>query len=71
PGFGQSPGIRLGTGLVGVVMEFGFTGCQVNQGGQILPSPYYLTDDIQYSAPGPSFILENEANMLKSLEADN
>jgi hypothetical protein len=24
------------------------TGCQVDVGGQTLPSPYYLKDDIQY-----------------------
>ena len=37
------------------------TGCQVNVGGQTLPSPFYLDDDIQYFAPGPEFPLANEA----------
>jgi hypothetical protein len=37
------------------------TGCQVEIAGQTLPSPYYLTDDIQYYAPGPEFKLAREA----------
>ena len=28
------------------------TGCQVDVGGQTLPSPYYLQDDIQYFPAG-------------------
>ena len=30
------------------------TGCQVEMAGQTLPSPWYLTDDIQYYAQVPS-----------------
>jgi hypothetical protein len=41
------------------------TGCQVEMGGQTLPSPWYLTDDIQYYAPGPEFKLAREAAALK------
>ena len=37
------------------------TGCQVNVGGQTLPSPFYLDDDVQYFAPGPELPLSNEA----------
>ena len=37
------------------------TGCQVTVGGQTLPSPYYLDDDVQYFAPGPEFGLSREA----------
>jgi hypothetical protein len=36
-------------------------GCQVEMAGQTLPSPYYLTDDVQYYAPGPEFKLAREA----------
>jgi hypothetical protein len=36
-------------------------GCQVDMGGQTLPSPWYLTDDVQYYAPGPGFKLAREA----------
>jgi len=45
------------------------TGCQVEMGGQTLPSPYYMTDDVQYYAPGPSFILAKEAAAM--MEAKN
>ena len=33
--------------------------------GQTLPSPYYLSDDVQYYAPGPGFKLAREAAALK------
>jgi hypothetical protein len=39
----------------------GLTGCQVDVGGQTLPSPYYLQDDVQYFPPGPEFKLTKEA----------
>lgn len=38
------------------------TGCQVDVGGQTLPSGYYLEDDVQYFAPGHKFKLQNEAD---------
>lgn len=41
-------------------------GCQVSTNGQTLPSAEYLTDDVQYFAPGPEFILANEAAALKA-----
>ena len=41
------------------------TGCQVEMAGQTLPSPYYLTDDVQYYAPGPGFKLAREAAAQK------
>jgi hypothetical protein len=40
-------------------------GCQVEMGGQTLPSPYYLTDDVQYYAPGPEFKLAREAAAMQ------
>ncbi|MFM8635809.1 MAG: hypothetical protein ACKOEX_13550 [Planctomycetia bacterium] len=42
------------------------TGCQVDVGGQTLPSPYYLHDDIQYFPAGPEFKLSKEAAALKA-----
>ena len=42
-----------------------FTGCQAEYAGQTLPSPYYLTDDVQYYAPGSEFKLANEAAAMK------
>ncbi len=45
------------------------TGCQVVENGQTLPSPYYLYDDVQYFAPGPEFVLSNEAAAQKAYRA--
>ncbi len=42
------------------------TGCQVDVGGQSLPSPYYLTDDVQLYTPGPEFKLANEAAAMEA-----
>jgi len=46
------------------------TGCQVDIAGQTLPSPYYLTDDVQYYAPGPGFKLAREAAAMQELAAE-
>jgi hypothetical protein len=40
-------------------------GCQVEMAGQTLPSPWYLTDDVQYYAPGPEFKLAREAAAIQ------
>ena len=45
------------------------TGCQVSIGGQTLPSPYFLKDDIQYFPKGPEFKLSREAAALKEARA--
>jgi hypothetical protein len=62
---GGRPWRSLLMGL-GVLSALGATGCQVDVGGQTLPSPYYMTDDVQYFAPGPEFKLANEAAALKA-----
>lgn len=54
--------------LAGTVLTS--TGCQVTEGGQTLPSPYYMFDDIQYFAPGPEFKLSREAAAQKAYKAD-
>jgi hypothetical protein len=46
------------------------TGCQSLVGGQVLPSPWYLTDDIQYYAPGPEFKLAREAAAQKAFKEE-
>ena len=46
------------------------TGCQVSIGGQTLPSPYYLDDDIQYQPKGPEFKLSREAAALQAARAN-
>jgi len=53
--------------LMGV---FSLTGCQVDVGGQTLPSPYYLQDDIQYFPAGPEFKLSKEAAALKAYKKE-
>ena len=54
--------------LIGLALLvcLGTTGCQVDVGGQTLPSPYYLTDDVQYFPPGPEFKLAREAAAMKA-----
>ncbi len=54
--------VLLGLGLLAAV---GLTGCQVDIGGQVLPSPYYMMDDVQYFPPGPEFKLAREAAALQ------
>ena len=51
---------------LGVAVALSVTGCQVDVGGQILPSPFYQSDDVQYSAPGPEAKLPKEAAMMKA-----
>ena len=58
--------LLCGVGLSAVSV----TGCQVHLGGQTLPSPYYLEDDVQYFAPGPEFNLPREAAAMKAAKAD-
>jgi hypothetical protein len=60
-----------GTALaVGFTLVAISTGCQVNMGGQTLPSPWYHTDDVQYFSPGPEFKLTREAAAMKAYKAD-
>lgn len=51
---------------LGLMAAVGLTGCQVDVGGQTLPSAYYLEDDVQYFPPGPEFKLAREAAALKA-----
>jgi hypothetical protein len=46
------------------------TGCQVDVGGQTLPSAYYINDDVQYFPAGPEFKLSNEAEAMRSYSED-
>ena len=58
--------LRLLMAGVGLFAALGATGCQVDIGGQTLPSPYYLTDDVQYFQPGTEFMLPREAAALNA-----
>ena len=58
---------KRGRVLAGALMLAGCaasTGCQIDVAGQTLPSPYHLTDDVQYYAPDPEFKLSREAAAL-------
>ncbi len=57
----------LGLAIASVVS----TGCQTDVGGQTLPSPYYLSDDIQYFPSGPEFKLSQEAATMKAYQAQD
>jgi hypothetical protein len=50
---------------MGLLAGVGLTGCQIDQGGQSLPSPHYMDDDVQYYAPGTKFMLSREAAAMK------
>lgn len=56
-------------GAISLAAIFTATGCQVDVGGQTLPSPYYMKDDVQYFAPGPEFKLAREAAALQQAKA--
>ncbi len=58
--------VLLGMGLTAL----GATGCQSHIAGQSLPSPYYLSDDVQYFAPGSENKLANESAAMKAFDAD-
>ena len=62
--------LRAGVWATGVVLAIAATGCQVEMGGQTLPSPYYLYDDVQYFPPGPEFKLSAEAAAMQAAKAD-
>lgn len=53
-----------------VLAGTGLTGCQIEQGGQTLPSPHYMKDDVQYFPPGPEFKLAREAATQKAFNQD-
>jgi hypothetical protein len=61
---------RSFAGLALAAATLAGTGCQIVENGQTLPSPYYQYDDVQYFAPGPEFILSNEAAAQKQYEAE-
>lgn len=58
-------GACLAAGLLAAACP-ALTGCQVDVAGQSLPSPWYLTDDVQLYTPGPEFKLANEAAAMEA-----
>ena len=61
---------RLALCLLGLAGVATSTGCQSLIGGQVLPSPWYQTDDVQYFAPGAEFKLSREAAAQKAYAAE-
>lgn len=56
---------------LGALLALGVTGCQVDVGGQTLPSAFYLSDDVQYFPAGPEFKLSREAAAMKAYNNSN
>ena len=54
----------------GLLASVSSIGCQCNVGGQTLPSPYYLSDDVQYYAPSTEFKLSREAAAMKAYKSE-
>ncbi len=54
---------------LGLYAAFSAIGCQIDVGGQTLPSPYYMSDDVQYFPAGPEFLLSNEAAAMRARNA--
>ena len=54
-----------------LLTALGVTGCQVDVGGQMLPSAHYMKDDVQYFAPGPEFKLAKEAAAMKAAREED
>lgn len=46
------------------------TGCQTTIGGQTLPSPDYLTDDVQYFPAGPEFKLTRQVEASRKYQIE-
>ena len=55
---------------VGLAVAAGATGCQVDVNGQTIPSPYYMTDDVQYFPAGPEFKLSREAAAMAAYQEE-
>ena len=56
--------------LIGAMLALGTTGCQIDVGGQTLPSAWWQTDDVQYFPPGAEFKLAREAASLEAMRRD-
>ena len=59
--------LLCGAALLGSALQ---TGCQITEAGQTLPSPWYVTDDVQYFAPDTEFKLSREAAAQLAAKVD-
>ena len=55
--------------VLAVVGLSALTGCQSQIGGQTLPSPHYMQDDVQYFAPSSEMPLQREAAAIQEYNA--
>jgi hypothetical protein len=55
---------------LGAVAALSVTGCQSEFGGQTLPSPYYLDNQVQYYPTGPEMKIAREAAAQKAANAE-
>lgn len=62
---------RIMSGMVFAMVCVATTGCQTYQLGQVLPTPYFMRDDIQYFPKGPQHPLANELNAMQAAEAEH
>ena len=69
PSKSRAPRRLLSFGLLAASLV-GASGCQLDVGGQTLPSPYYLYDDVQYFPAGPEFKLAREAAAMEAFAED-
>ena len=60
------------TSAIGIALAIltGATGCQIDSGGQTLPSPFWQTDDVQYFPAGTEFKLSREAAAQAAAKKD-
>jgi hypothetical protein len=61
---------RLAMGGLALISLATSTGCQSLIGGQVLPSPWYQQDDVQYFGPGPEAKLSHEAAAQKAFASE-
>ena len=56
--------------MMAIASSVCLTGCQTTIGGQPLPSPNYLGDDVQYFPAGPEFPLTNKVAAQRKYMAE-
>ena len=56
--------------IIAIASSVCLTGCQTTIGGQTLPSPNYLEDDVQYFPSGPEFPLTNKVAAQRKYNAE-
>ncbi len=62
--------LRWATFSLGLALLATGTGCQIVVGGQTLPSPQWMLDDVQYFPSGTEFKLSREAAAMQAAKAD-